>query len=106
MISTISFKNIKSSEEISAYAIKKLSKVEKYKDFKLINARYIFSTEKEHSFHIAELILKIKNDTISASAKEKSMYQAIDTAVARVCKQLAKKKSSFKHRRHVAAKAS
>ena len=94
MLSTVTFKHIKSSQDISDYATRKLSKLNKYKDFKLIEARYIFSTERENSIHIAELILKIKNDKISAKSQEKSMYHAIDNVVTKVSKQLAKKKNT------------
>ena len=81
---TITFKHIKSSPEIIDHATSKLSKIDRYSDFKFIEARYIFSTEKDNSIHIAELILLIKNDRISAVASEKSMYHAIDEVVAKI----------------------
>ena len=95
----ITFKGIKSSPEVTAHATRKLSKIDRYSDFKFIEARYIFRTETENSIHIAELIL-FKNDRISAVAREKSMYHAIDEVVAKICKQLEKKKTHYKQLRH------
>lgn len=97
---SFTYKHIKSSEEVNAYATKKLSKINKYKDFKISDAKYVFETSRDDSLHTAELIVHIKHDTISASANAKNMYQAIDGVVTKICKQLEKKKTHYIKSRH------
>jgi ribosomal subunit interface protein len=96
----VTFKQIKSSEGVSDYATKKLQKIDKYKDFKFLDAKYTFSTEKENSVHVAELALQIKNKNLVAVAEATTMYKAIDEVVAKICRQLEKQKSCFKQKRH------
>ena len=103
---SFTYKHIKSSPDVNAYATKKLSKLNKYKDFKFIEAKYVFSTAKDNSIHIAELVLSIKNDTISAKVEAENMYQAIDSVVIKIGKQLEKKKTSYIKSRQVKDKNS
>jgi putative sigma-54 modulation protein len=92
---SFTYKHIKSSPEVNAYAKKKISKLDKYKDFKLIEGKFVFTTAKDDSIHIAELIVQIKNDIVSATVEASSMYQAIDGVIAKVGKQLMKKKTNY-----------
>lgn len=96
---SFTFKNINTSEEVVAYATKKLKKLEKYRDLKIVEAKFVFETAKENTRHFAELVLQIKDGTVSAASEAKNMYMAIDDAVDKTKKQLERKKTSLIHDR-------
>lgn len=96
MNSSITFKNIDSSDALKDYVEKKLSKLDKFFD-KYAEARVVFSVEKDN--HIAEI--SVVSSKLNLKAKEKSddMYSSIDLVMDKLKIQLSKFKEKVQSHR-------
>ncbi len=95
MQTSVTFKNIDSSENLRSYISEKLDRFDKFLD-NPAEANVVLSTEKFR--HIAEV--KIKGDRLSIKGKEETedMYSAIDLVLDKIEKQI--KKNKQKNREH------
>lgn len=96
MHTSVTFKNIESSEHLSAYAANKLNRFDKYLD-NPAEANVVLSVEKFR--HIAEI--SIVGDRLNIYGKEETsdMYSAIDMVLDKIEKQIKKNKEKVKDRR-------
>ncbi len=94
MQTTVTFKNMDSSDSLKAYIQKKLDKFDKMLDSPG-EAHLVLSVQKIR--HIAELTLSC--DRLNIHAKEESdiMYSSIDTLMDKVKGQIKKHKDKIKH---------
>lgn len=96
MQTSVTFKNIESSEHLSAYVANKLNRFDKYLD-NPAEANVVLSVEKFR--HIAEI--SIIGDRLNIYGKEETsdMYSAIDMVLDKIEKQIKKNKEKVKDRR-------
>lgn len=96
MQTSVTFKNIESSEHLSAYVANKLNRFDKYLD-NPAEANVVLSVEKFR--HIAEI--SIVGDRLNIYGKEETsdMYSAIDMVLDKIEKQIKKNKEKVKDRR-------
>ena len=96
MQTSITFKNMDSSDALKTYVEKKLNRFEKLLD-NPAEANVVLSVEKIR--HIAEI--KLASDRLSIHAKEESesMYSSIDMIVDKLKKQINKSKQKVRERR-------
>jgi putative sigma-54 modulation protein len=95
MQTSVTFKNLVSSENLKSYAEEKLDRLDKYL-YNPAEANVVLCVEKFR--HIAEI--NIKGDKLNINSKEETsdMYSAIDMVMDKVEKQI--KKSKQKNRQH------
>jgi putative sigma-54 modulation protein len=84
------FKKMSTSEAVVDYVEKGMEKLHKY-EMKPSHAHWVFSVQRHE--HSAELILTGPQLQFQAKATANDMYEAIDLALHKVGKQMAKKKS-------------
>jgi putative sigma-54 modulation protein len=84
------FKHMSTSEAVVDYASARLEKLHKF-EMKPVHAHWIFSVQRHEQ--TAEVILSGPHVRFQAKATCDDMYEAIDLAVQKVAKQLAKRKS-------------
>jgi putative sigma-54 modulation protein len=96
MQTSVTFKNIDSSDHLKAYVSDKLDRFDKYLN-NPAEANVVLSVEKFR--HIAEVI--ISGDRLSIKAKEETddMYSAIDMVLDKLEKQIKKSKEKIRERR-------
>ncbi len=98
----VTFRNMKTSDAIRDYAIRKLEKVKKFLPHsEPIDINIVLSLEKHR--HIADVVVNAKDITMSAKEETEDIYSAIDLVADSVEKQARRyrdkiktKKSSFK----------
>jgi len=95
MQTSVTFKNIDSSDHLRSYVGEKLDRLDKYL-YNPAEASVVLTVEKFR--HIAEI--KLTGDRLSINGKEETadMYSAIDMVLAKIEKQIKKTKS--KKRKH------
>jgi putative sigma-54 modulation protein len=84
------FKHMSTSEAVVEYAQKCLEKLHKY-EMKPVHAHWVFSVQRHE--HTAEVVLTRPQMRFQAKATTHDMYEAIDLAIHKVAKQMAKKKA-------------
>lgn len=84
------FKHMNTSEAVVAYVEQEMERLHKY-EMKPVHAHWVFSVQRHE--HSAEIILTGPQIRFQARATSNDMYEAIDLAIQKVGKQLAKKKS-------------
>jgi putative sigma-54 modulation protein len=96
MQTSVTFKNIESSEHLKSYVKKKLDKLDKLLD-NPAEAAVVLSVEKIN--HIAEI--KLTGDRLNINCREKTgdMYSSIDMALDKLEKQIKKSKQKIKNHR-------
>ncbi len=96
MQTSVTFKNIESSEHLTAYVSNKLNRFDKYLE-NPAEANVVLSVEKFR--HIAEI--SIVGDRLNIYGKEETsdMYSAIDMVLDKIEKQIKKNKEKVKDRR-------
>lgn len=96
MQTSVTFKNVDSSENLKSYVMEKLNRFDKYL-YNPAEANVVLLVEKFR--HIAEI--KIKGDRLNINGKEETgdMYSAIDMVLDKLEKQIKKNKQKIrKHR--------
>ncbi|MEW6260434.1 MAG: ribosome-associated translation inhibitor RaiA [Thermodesulfobacteriota bacterium] len=96
MQTSVTFKNLESSEHLTAYVSNKLNRFDKYLE-NPAEANVVLSVEKFR--HIAEI--SIVGDRLNIYGKEETsdMYSAIDMVLDKIEKQIKKNKEKVKDRR-------
>ena len=96
MQTSVTFKNLESSDHLKAYVSDKLNRFDKYL-YNPAEANVVLSVEKFR--HIAEI--NIIGDRLSINGKEETedMYSAIDMALDKLEKQIKKNKQKIRDRR-------
>ena len=99
MQTSVTFKNLDSSENLRAYVSDKLDRFDKYL-YNPAEANVVLSVEKFR--HIAEI--NIAGDKLNIIGKEETndMYSAIDMALDKLEKQIKKNKQKIRERRSAA----
>jgi putative sigma-54 modulation protein len=92
MQTNITFKNIESSDALKEYALKRLSKLDKYID-RTAEAHVVFSVEKRR--HKAEITLTADGTVINAEEITDDLYAAIDMVMDKLERQLKKYKGKL-----------
>ncbi|MEA2101519.1 MAG: ribosome-associated translation inhibitor RaiA [Thermodesulfobacteriota bacterium] len=92
MHTDITFKNLDASDALRNYALKKLSRMDKYID-RPAEARVVLSVAKIR--HTAEITLHADGSMINAEETTGDMYSAIDLVMDKVEKQLKKHKDKL-----------
>jgi putative sigma-54 modulation protein len=102
MQTSVTFKNLESSDHLKAYVSDKLNRFDKYL-YNPAEANVVLSVEKFR--HIAEI--NIIGDRLSINGKEETedMYSAIDMVLDKLEKQIKKNKQKFRERRSGKGKA-
>ncbi|MFW6134871.1 MAG: ribosome hibernation-promoting factor, HPF/YfiA family [Elusimicrobiota bacterium] len=83
---------------LTKYAKKRLRQVKKYVD-KITKAHVILNIEKDR--HIAEVILGLSKNNITAKAVAGDMYGAIDMVMDKITKQLRRHMDKVKDHKHI-----
>jgi putative sigma-54 modulation protein len=96
MQTSVTFKNLESSDHLKAYVSDKLNRFDKYL-YNPAEASVVLSVEKFR--HIAEI--NISGDRLSINGKEETedMYSAIDIVLDKLEKQIKKNKQKYRERR-------
>ena len=96
MQTSVTFKNLDSSEHLKSYVTEKLNRFDKYLD-NPAEANVVLSVEKFR--HIAEI--NIAGDRLKINGKEETndMYSAIDMVLDKLEKQIKKNKQKIRERR-------
>lgn len=96
MQTSVTFKNLESSDHLKTYVSDKLNRFDKYL-YNPAEANVVLSVEKFR--HIAEI--NIIGDRLSINGKEETedMYSAIDMVLDKLEKQIKKNKQKFRERR-------
>lgn len=84
------FKHMNTSEAVVEYVEEVMEKLHKF-EMKPVHAHWVFSVQRHE--HTAEVILTGPQIRFQAKATADDMYNAVDMALTKVGKQLAKKKS-------------
>ncbi|MEQ1875571.1 MAG: ribosome-associated translation inhibitor RaiA [Bdellovibrionia bacterium] len=84
------FKHMNTSEAVVTYVEEVMEKLHKY-EMKPVHAHWVFSVQRHE--HTAEIILTGPQVRFQAKATASDMYEAVDLALSKVAKQLAKKKA-------------
>lgn len=92
MQTDITFKNIDSSDALRDYAIKRLSKIDKYID-RTAEAHVVLSVEKRR--HKADVTLNADGAVINAVEITEDLYAAIDTVMDKLERQIKKHKEKL-----------
>ncbi len=95
---TISYKNIESTEALEAVTRRKSDKVTKLMD-QAMNLHWTFSVE--HGEHVAHGHLSGPQMDFFAEATTGSIYESIDEVVARLVRQVRKRKETWKDYKHI-----
>ncbi len=98
---TISARNFKLTDALTAYAGKKLNKLRRFSHH-IIDGHLVL--EKDKSLSIVEISLSVKHSTITSKVKTNDLYQGINEIVKKAERQLQKYEERFKARRRIAAK--
>ena len=96
------FKHMSTSEAVVEHAQQSLEKLHKY-EMKPVHAHWVFSVQRHEQ--TAEVILSGPQVRFQARATANDMYEAIDMAIHKVGKQLAKKKARVQHHKVDLARA-
>ncbi|MGM0568584.1 MAG: ribosome hibernation-promoting factor, HPF/YfiA family [Elusimicrobiota bacterium] len=92
----ITARHLELTPSLKEYAEKKLLKAKKYSK-KITNAHIILNVEKNR--HIAEIVIHISGQDISAKSVSGDMYGAVDLVMDKILKQLRRHMSRVKKRR-------
>jgi putative sigma-54 modulation protein len=92
MQTDITFKNIDSSDALKEYALKRLSKIDKYID-RTAEAHVVLSVEKRR--HKADVTLSADGAVINAVEITEDLYSAIDTVMDKLERQIKKHKEKL-----------
>ncbi|HPI93089.1 MAG TPA: ribosome-associated translation inhibitor RaiA [Deltaproteobacteria bacterium] len=92
MKTDITFKNIDSSDALKEYALKRLSKIDKYID-RTAEAHIVLSVEKRR--HKADVTLTADGAVINAVEITEDLYAAIDTVMDKLERQIKKHKEKL-----------
>ncbi|PID78297.1 MAG: ribosomal subunit interface protein [Deltaproteobacteria bacterium] len=98
MNTSVSFKNLDSSEALKDYVGKKLEKIEKRLDAPA-EAEVVFSVEKIR--HITEIRLSSNKLHIQAKEESEDMYSSIDLVLEKVKRQIKRAKDKMHEKRHL-----
>ena len=96
MQTSVTFKNVDSSEHLKTYVSEKLDRLDKYLD-NPAEANVVLTVEKFR--HIAEINLIGDRLNINGKNETNDMYSAIDMAIDRLEKQIKKNKQKIRERR-------
>jgi putative sigma-54 modulation protein len=96
MQTSVTFKNIDSSENLKSYVSDKLNRFDKYLD-NPGEANVVLSVEKFR--HIAEISLSGDRLVVNAKEETNDMYSAIDMALDKLEKQIKKNKEKIRERK-------
>ncbi len=96
MLTNITFKNIESSDALRDYALKRLSKIDKYID-RTAEAHVVFSVEKRR--HKADITLSADGTVINAVEITDDLYAAIDMVMDKLERQLKKHKGKLQDKK-------
>ena len=96
MLKQITARHFELTPEIRARAERELDSLQRYFDH-IVSAEMILDQERHR--RIAELVVKVYNNTITATAEMDDLFNAIDAAVDKVKAQLKKYKDKLKEKR-------
>lgn len=102
MQTNVTFKNIESSDALKNYALKRLSKMDKYIDG-AAEAHVVLSVEKRR--HKADITLNADGTLINAVEITEDLYAAIDMVMDKLERQLKKYKEKLQGKKGVSAKS-
>jgi putative sigma-54 modulation protein len=102
MKSDFAFKHMSTSDAVIEHAQQGLEKLHKY-ELKPVHAHWVFSVQRHE--HTAEVILTGPDVRFQAKATSDDMYDAIDLAVHKVGKQLAKRKDRVTEHKGIVPRA-
>jgi putative sigma-54 modulation protein len=98
MQSKFTFKHLEPLTSITDYAQNRISKLEKYALHKEPKIHFIFSVQKKDQ--VAEVLVDVGQFHFAATAKEDSLYTAIDRVVEKLEKQLTRHKEKVQRHKH------
>lgn len=90
---TFTFRNMEPTDALREHSLEKLEKIDKYLA-NPVSAHVIFNID--GAMHMAEITLNVKGGRFVGHGTSNDMYTSIDEAVARIKKQLARKKDRMK----------
>ncbi|HOS97899.1 MAG TPA: ribosome-associated translation inhibitor RaiA, partial [Deltaproteobacteria bacterium] len=102
MQTDITFKNIESSDALKDYAVKRLSKIDKYID-RIAEAHVVLSVEKRR--HKADVTLNADGAVINAVEITEDLYAAIDMVMDKLERQIKKHKEKLQGKKTQQSKA-
>jgi putative sigma-54 modulation protein len=102
MQTDITFKNIESSDALKDYAVKRLSKIDKYID-RTAEAHVVLSVEKRR--HKADVTLNADGAVINAVEITEDLYAAIDMVIDKLERQIKKHKEKLQGKKTQQSKA-
>lgn len=102
MQTDITFKNIESSDALKDYAVKRLSKIDKYID-RTAEAHVVLSVEKRR--HKADVTLNADGAVINAVEITEDLYAAIDMVMDKLERQIKKHKEKLQGKKTQQSKA-
>jgi putative sigma-54 modulation protein len=102
MQTDITFKNIESSDALKDYAVKRLSKIDKYID-RTAEAHVVLSVEKRR--HKADVTLNADGAVINAVEITEDLYAAIDMVMDKLERQIKKHKEKLQAKKTQQSKA-
>jgi len=102
MQTNVTFKNIESSDALRQYAVKRLSKMDKYID-RTAEAHVVLSVEKRR--HKADITLNADGTVINAVEITEDMYAALDMVMDKLERQLKKYKEKLQGKKSSAKAA-
>jgi putative sigma-54 modulation protein len=103
MQTDITFKNVDSSDALKDYALKRLSKMDKYID-RTAEAHVVLSVEKRR--HKADVTLNANGTKINAVEITEDLYSAIDIVMDKLERQIKKHKEKLQGKKTQQGKAS
>jgi putative sigma-54 modulation protein len=89
------FKHLEPLQSITDYAQSRIDKIEKFNLHKEMKTHFIFSVQKADQ--IAEVLVDAGEHHFSATAKDPTLYAAIDKVIDKIERQLAKHKEKIQH---------
>lgn len=88
------FKHLDHSEALVNYAMGRVQKVYKF-ELKPMTVNLAFSAQKHE--RVVEILMKGPDLRLKATGKAEDLYDAVDDAVDKICKQMAKNKSKVQY---------
>ena len=95
MQTRFTFKHLQPLQSITDYAQLRIDKISKFNLHKEMKVHFIFSVQK--SDQMAEILVDSGDHHFTATAKDPTLYAAIDAAIDKIERQLAKHKEKVQH---------
>jgi len=93
----ITFRHIESTDALKDYVQKRLGKIKRHLNRKLVDANAILGMENRKStpIHFAEIVLHVNRDTLRSKVADPDLYKAIDEVIDKLERQVKKYKTKL-----------